>query len=513
MAVVKHYSIKNSPLALLKYITGETKAQKAEIVRGINCSVDPKSAYLEMSLCYETFAGEKFHRTEKPEGKEHIKMHHYVFSFKGQEVTPEDACYIAEQWAKKVFGDKYQILIAVHTDTDNIHVHIAVNAYSLNGKRWLDNKSTLKQCREVANELCKRRNLNVIENPKWNARQNYAEWLARQNGTSWKQKLCDDIDRIVLMENVRTIDDLVVQLCNCGYLVRQGKYLCVKPANSGKRQGVRTLKLGDGHGLEELQYRIENKANEMSLDKVLSYTGVQREYAICLRQIQIGFYRKEKFFVNVTYNELRRSAELLCYIHEHNIHSKEDFEKHVNSIAEKSDLATERLKETKEKIKEKEFILENGDRYLALLHREGPLYPNMLKDLEPYEILSENKIWSKEDIQKVSQELKLLKSQLPAFEKESEKLAADKKAVTAQYTTFIRQTETDYERCLRSGKKELEEYEANLSKPPKKQFSEVVERMVDWANKVNAKVAEENRIEEEQRRAAEEWRRRNSNCR
>ena len=69
MAVVKHYSIKNSPLALLKYITGETKAQKAEIVRGINCSVDPKSAYLEMSLCYETFAGEKFHRTEKPEGK------------------------------------------------------------------------------------------------------------------------------------------------------------------------------------------------------------------------------------------------------------------------------------------------------------------------------------------------------------------------------------------------------------------------------------------------------------
>ena len=33
VAVVKHYSIKNSPLALLKYITGETKAQKAEIQR------------------------------------------------------------------------------------------------------------------------------------------------------------------------------------------------------------------------------------------------------------------------------------------------------------------------------------------------------------------------------------------------------------------------------------------------------------------------------------------------
>ena len=513
MSVLIHFSIKSSPLALLKYVTGETKEHKAEIVTGINCSDDPESAYIEMGLCYEHYAGEKFHRTAKPVGKEHIKMHHYVISFVGDEVTPQEAQRIAEQWAYDTFGNNRQILIAVHTDTDNIHVHVAVNAFSMDGKRWLDNKSTLKKCRENINKLCKAKHLSVIEHPKWNANQNYAEWLARQNGTSWKKKLCDDIDRIVLMENVRSIDDLAVQLCECGYFVRQGKYLSVRPANLDKRKPVRTLKLGDGYGLEELKYRIENKDKEMSLEKVLTYTGIQREYALCLRQIQIILYRKPEQNPKVTYNEVRRSAELLCYIHEHNIHSKEDFEKHVNSIAEKTAQAAERVKETKEKIKEKEFILENGDRYLELINREGPLYPNMLKDLEPYEILSENKIWSKEDIQKVSQELKLLKSQLPAFEREYEKAAADKKAVTAHYSTFIRQTETDYERCLRSGKKELEEYEANLSKPPKKQFSEVVEHMADWANKVNAKVAEKNRIEEEQRRAAEEWRRRNSNCR
>uniref|UniRef100_UPI003672A101 hypothetical protein n=1 Tax=Ruminococcus bicirculans (ex Wegman et al. 2014) TaxID=1160721 RepID=UPI003672A101 len=299
--------------------------------------------------------------------------------------------------------------------------------------------------------------------------------------------------------------------CNCGYLVRQGKYLSVRTANLDKRKPVRTLKLGDGYGLEELQYRIENKDKEMSLDKVLTYTGIQMEYALCLRQIQIILYRKPEVNPKVTYNEVRRSAELLCYIHEHNIHSKEDFEKHVNSIAEKSDLAAERLKETKEKIKEKEFILENGERYLELLHREGPLYPSMLKDLEPFEILSENKIRSKEDIQKVSQELKLLKSQLPAFEREYEKAAADKKAVTAHYSTFIRQTETDYERCLRSGKKELEEYEASLSKPPKKEFREVVEHMVDWADKALEKVAEKERAEEQQR--AEARKKRSGYCR
>ncbi|MGN0599659.1 MAG: relaxase/mobilization nuclease domain-containing protein, partial [Oscillospiraceae bacterium] len=455
---------------------------------------------IEMGLCYEHYAGEKFHRTVKPVGKEHIKMHHYVISFEGDEVTPQEAHRIAEQWAKEIFGDNHQVLIATHTDTKNIHVHLAANAFNMNGKRWLDNKKTLNLCKEKINKLCRLKNLSVIANPKWNANQNYAEWLARKNGTSWKQKLCDDIDRIVLMENVRSIDDLVVQLCDCGYLVRKGKYLCVKPENFGKRQGVRTLKLGDGYGLEELKYRIENKDKEMLLDKVLSYTGVQREYAICLRQIQIGFYRKDDLFVNVTYNELRRSAELLCYIHEHNIHSKEDFEKHVNIIAKKSDELVERRRAIEAKIKELEYIVENGDKYIemtGLYHKTGiAKYYDEYKNMKP---CIESQISMREDIDNAASELEKFRLELADMQGEYESAISEKKAVTAHYTTFIRQTETDYERCLRSGKKELEEYEANLSKPPKKQFREVVEHMVDWADKALEKVAEKERAEERQR--------------
>lgn len=60
MAVLRHFSIKNSPLATLKYITGETKEQKAAIVTGINCFDDPESAYIEMKMCYEHYAGRNF---------------------------------------------------------------------------------------------------------------------------------------------------------------------------------------------------------------------------------------------------------------------------------------------------------------------------------------------------------------------------------------------------------------------------------------------------------------------
>ena len=360
MAVLRHFSIKNNPLATLKYITGETKEQKAAIVTGINCSDDPESAYIEMKMCYEHYAGEKFHRVSKSTGKEHIKMHHYVISFRGQEVTPEQADEIAREWAKAVFGDNFQILIATHTDTKNIHVHLAVNAFGMNGKRWLDNKSTVNLCREKINKICKSQKLTVIENPKWNARQNYAEWLANRNGTSWKHKLCDDIDKIVLMEDIHNIDELIRRLAMHGYYVRKGKYISVRPSDMENIRPVRTLRLGDGYGLEELQYRIENKNREMSLDKILTYSGVQREYALCLRQIQIMLYRKPEEDHRVTYREVLKTCELLNYIHDHNIHSKQDFETHVNKTAEHTDEIVARYKSIQKRIAESEYIVENG---------------------------------------------------------------------------------------------------------------------------------------------------------
>lgn len=498
MAVLRHFSIKNSPLATLKYITGETKKQKAAIVTGINCSDDPESVYIEMKMCYEHYAGEKFHRVGVPTGKEHIKMHHYVISFKGQEVTPQEADRIAQEWAKEVFGDNFQILIATHTDTNNIHVHLAVNAFGMNGKRWLDNKSTVKLCREKINDICKKKKLNVIENPKYNTRQNYAEWLANRNGTSWKHKLCDDIDKIVLMEDIHNIDELIRRLAMHGYYVRKGKYISVRPSDMENIRPVRTLRLGDGYGLEELQYRIENKNREMSLDKILTYSGVQREYALCLRQIQIMLYRKPEEDHRVTYREVLKTCELLNYIHDHNIHSKQDFETHVNKTAEHTDKVVEKYKYIQKRIAESEYILENGDRFLKLYSSDPSAAFNQASLYKPF---FERNIKSKDDLAKVSQKLEVLKKELSGMQSEYDNAVVAKKAVTAHYTTFLRQIDNDYAGYLYSAKKELADYEASLNKPSKKEFKEVVRQMADWAEKVNAKIEEKKRVEEQERTA------------
>ena len=499
MAVIKHISsIKASPLALLKYVVGETKEKKAELVKGLNCSEDPYSAYLEMALCYDSYSGQKFSQRAAGSGKQKIKMHHYVMSFRKGEVTPEEALYVGEEWARSVFGYSMQILMGTHTDTNHIHVHFAVNAYDMKGRHWIDNQKTLKECRDISDKLMRKYGLHVIKEPKRSGSITYTEWLARKNNTSWKQKLCDDIDRIVLMENVKNIADLAGQLISCGYEVRQGKYLSVKPAELKRSRAVRSFRLGDGYGLEELQYRIENKNREMSLDKILTYSGVQREYALCLRQIQIILYRKPDEDHRVTYREVLKTCELLNYIHDHNIHSKQDFETHVNKTAEHTDKVVERYKYIQKKIKESEYILENGDRFLELYSSDPSAAFNQASLYKPF---FERNIKSKDDLAKVSQKLEVLKNELSGMQSEYDNAVAAKKTVTAHYTTFLRQIDNDYAGYLYSAKKELADYEASLNKPPKKEFKEVVRQMADWAEKVNAKIEEKKRVEEQDRAA------------
>lgn len=132
--------------------------------------------------------------------------------------------------------------------------------------------------------------------------------------------------------------------------------------------------------------------------------------------------------------------------------------------------------------------------------------PKNISELASLRLLKDNNICSQEDLNKASHDLELLKSELSQRQSEYEQAAANKKTVTAHYTTFIRQLETDYAHYCKTGKKELEEYEASLPKPKPvldKKFVEACENIPKWAEKVNAKAAEKNISENRKRRLGE----------
>ena len=72
----------------------------------------------------------------------------------------DDANYVklvAENIANLLF-DKHQIYYGVHEDTDNLHIHFAINAVSyVDGRKWHQNKKEFeemkKKIRKVAEDI------------------------------------------------------------------------------------------------------------------------------------------------------------------------------------------------------------------------------------------------------------------------------------------------------------------------------------------------------------------------
>ncbi|MGN1092640.1 MAG: relaxase/mobilization nuclease domain-containing protein, partial [Monoglobaceae bacterium] len=372
---------------MLAYVTNEEKTENT-LVTGLNCSTKYNDAYEDMKFNFEMYSGERFFKrsiksdTAKRE-RQKIRLHHYIQSFKPGEVTPEEAHQIGVEWAEKVFGKKHMVLCATHTDRGHIHNHFAVCPYDMYGKHWYANKKSMRMCRAISDEIALAHGLEIIEHPKKSYCHKYGEYKARKEGRSWKQKLCDDIDNAIMKDNVRSVDDLLKELMKQGYGIKRGKYISIKVKQN--RKPIRSFRLGDGYALEHLEYRINHKNYEMPLSEAMKYSGIQREYALCIRQIQIQLYRcpePERLHI-ATYREVERSSRLLFYLQEKQIHSAEDFQKAVAAADERAEDLKNQKAELVQKISDTEKMIEEIPQYLEILNRR-PLMPNDIKELSKF---------------------------------------------------------------------------------------------------------------------------------
>lgn len=343
--------------------------------------------------------------------------------------------------------------------------HILVSAMDLDGKMLYDNKKTLSRARAKSDDIAKRYGLSIIENPKKGTMLPYTEYIAKQKKTSWKDKLKRKIDMLVLLPDVKSITDLAEKLNQMGYVTTTDKYLHVKRAADKKKNFMSTLKLGDGYGTEELQYRIENKNVIMPLEKVNGYQGIQREYAFCLRETQFLLFRKKKSDYNVTYSAVRKSSDLLFYLDKHNIHSVQDFENAVNSADEKYKKLLERKNRIEDEISDaqKVFVTESGkslDEYFDL-YKQTPWTSRIYKFVkENYQPLAENRIISRDDLEKFRERYSDTKSELDKINREIELAAAERKEAADNYKAYLEIRETDYDQILRE-MKEFYEFSDN----------------------------------------------------
>ena len=93
-----------------------------------------------------------------------ILAFHGEQSFKEGEVTPELAHEIGVRLANEMWGDRFQVVVTTHLNTDHIHNHFVLNSVSFkDGKKYYSNRENTALLRKTSDELCEEYGLSVLE--------------------------------------------------------------------------------------------------------------------------------------------------------------------------------------------------------------------------------------------------------------------------------------------------------------------------------------------------------------
>ena len=93
-----------------------------------------------------------------------IVGYHIIQSFAPNEVTPEQAFAVAEEFVRRYLADKYEVIWSTHLDKHHYHNHIVFNSVSYrDGRKYRSNmKSYYEGIRKNSDDICREFGLSVI---------------------------------------------------------------------------------------------------------------------------------------------------------------------------------------------------------------------------------------------------------------------------------------------------------------------------------------------------------------
>lgn len=194
----------------------------------------------------------------------------------------------------------YQAVYAVHTNTENLHIHFILNTVGLNGKKIHMDKSFMSKVFDPA--------LNRL-----------AEKYGFTPNEAWREDKKEDIlsfgERIVKLrlavdeaiERSESFDEFLLDLKKQGIAVNCGKYLSLKA--DGMTGAIRSYRLGSIYTVEMIRDRLLNKREELIRSEVGEHIGrktdsatvfvkasplkrykdmTEEEKKKCIRQLKLG---------------------------------------------------------------------------------------------------------------------------------------------------------------------------------------------------------------------------------
>ena len=259
---------------VLAYAKDEEKTEHEFFCEGINCNV--ANAREQFITVKEQF--------NKPDG---IQAYHGYLSFKGNEVTPERAQQIGMEFAKRMWGERFQVVVTTHLNTKHLHCHFVINSVSfVDGKRLQNKEKSWYYFRHIADEICLSHKLSIVKNPELHRSPAYltkkdeAGMPTRYNNA---RKAIDEA--IAMSHNLRQFQ---YELGVMGYQSNfnpSRKYSTVTPKADEKP--IRTYRFGEEYTKERIIERLVANRDNIAFQPFQPKSYRVRQYRLPTRKDKI----------------------------------------------------------------------------------------------------------------------------------------------------------------------------------------------------------------------------------
>ena len=349
MAVTKIKAIRGTLSKAIAYILNPEKTDEKLLVSSYGCASETAAREFEWTR-----------KIAEQKGMNPVRIiaRHVIQSFEIGEVTPELAHEIGMQFADEILGGKYEYVLTTHIDKDHVHNHLIFNAVDfVDYHAYKSYKRIYYDMREVSDRLCKENGLSVIP-PSQNKGMGYKEYTEAKRGTSWKQKLKQTIDRLVI--TAKDYDDFLRLMQEAGYEIKPGKYISFRA--EGQERFTRSKTIGENYTEERIKERIAGRTprrnRRQTVPKGISLIGDIQER---IRLIDSkGYEYKAKLTI------LKEAARTLNYLTENNLLQYADLEKKVEDVHSSYDRTGKELKGVEARLREVQPLIKNISNYQRL---------------------------------------------------------------------------------------------------------------------------------------------------
>ena len=222
---------------------------------------------------------------------------------------------------------------------------------------YRSNKRTYRELRQLSDEICKEHGLSVIP-PSQNKGMDYKEYTEAKRSTSWKQKLKQIIDRLVI--TAKDYDDFLRLMQEAGYEIKTGKYISFRA--EGQERFTRSKTIGENYTEERIKEwiagRTPRRSQIQATPKGISLIGdIQERIRLIDNK---GYEYKAKLTI------LKGAARTLNYLTENNLLQYADLEKKAEDVHSSYARTGEELKSVEARLREIQPLIKNISNYQQL---------------------------------------------------------------------------------------------------------------------------------------------------